>query len=117
MNAAPQALQPIHAVFHQPGFEFAVCADFFLQGPECFDACAQISQTRRLFVDGLLACAAVFVQSGHLFLQIVQAGLGLRRLGFCRSQLFLKRLQAGFIGRGQGVAVGQQALAALIELA
>ena len=116
MDAAPQAFQALHAVLGQPRLEFAVGTHLLLQGFQGLDAGAQVGQAGRLSVHGGLAGAAVFVQGGHLFLQVLQPGLRFSREGFSLGQLFLQLLQACFIGRGQSVAVGQQPFAAVVLL-
>ena len=117
VDAAPQALQAVQAMFGQPRAQLAVGLDLFLQRLERFHARRQVSLARALAVDGLLARAAVVVELGHRFLQLVQAGLG----GFGNFLRFFKLLaqvvQAGFIGCGQRIAVGAQALKAGVELA
>ena len=117
MNSAPEAFESLHAVLGQPGFELAVGAHFLLQGLERLDTGAQIGQLGRFLVHGALARAAVFVECGHLLLQILQSGFGLGRQSLGLSQLFLQVAQPGLVGRSQGVAVGQQAFAALLQLA
>src|SRR3989344_5640856 len=60
---------------------------------------------------------AVVVERGYGLLQLVQAGFG----RFCDLLRFFELLaqvgQAGFVGRGQRVAVGAQALETGVELA
>ncbi len=60
---------------------------------------------------------AVVIELRHLLLQLVQ--LGIRCFGgfLGRGQLLLQVDQARLVGRGQGIAVSQQALAALGQLA
>ena len=117
VDSAPQAFQTVHAVLGQPGLEFAVGADLLLQRLQRLDPGAQVGQAGRFIVDRLLPTAAVFVQRGHLFLQVLQAGFGFGRQRLGLGQLFSQVVQARLIGCGQSVAVGQQAFAAVFELA
>ena len=101
----------------QPGFELAIGADFLLQRLERLQTGGQVGQASGLVVHHLLAVAAVFVQQGHLFLQLLQAGVGLGCCGLGLGQLFGQLGQAGLVGRRQGIAIGLQALAPLVQLA
>ena len=117
VQAAPQALQAVQAVFGQPGLQLAVGLDLVLQCLQGFHPRSQVGLAGGFLVDGLLGDAARLVQQGRLLLQLVQAGVGLFGDLLCLGQLALQIEQALLVGRGQGVLVGGQALAAGVELA
>ena len=117
MQAAPQALQAVQTMFGQPRQQLAISLDLFLHGFERIQARSIVSVTGRFGVDGLLPSATVFVQLGHLLLQVMQAGVGLagNLSRFC--QLLLHALQTRFVRASQSVFIHDQALPAQIELA
>ena len=117
VDAAPQALHAIQAVLGQPGAQLAVGLDLFLQRLQGFHAGRQVGLAGAFGVHVLLAGAAVFVQLGHGVLQLGQAGFGGFGLLLGGFELAAQVVQAGFVGRGQGVAVSAQALVAGVELA
>ena len=110
MNAAPQTLQAVQPVFGQPGLEFAISLDLFLQGLQRLKPGRQFSAFGRFCVDGLLLRAPVFVQLRHAVGQFVQPGLshGLRFLGSC--ELGVEVDEPRFVGCIEGIAISRQAL-------
>ena len=117
MKPAPQALQTIEPVPGQPGLEFAVGLDFFLQRLECFCFCRQVGAFGRLGVDNLLPGAALFVQQRYAERQLFQTCLGLKLCLLRSVELGRQVSQPRFIGRIQGVAVGSQLFAAQAQAA
>ena len=117
VQALPQRGQPVQTLTGKPGAQLAAGLDFVLQGAQGFKPGRQLGQRGGLGIHGLLALAALVVQIGGLGLPVFQPG---RRFGLGLGggfQLRLQGLQPRGIVHTQGLAVGAQAVAALVELA
>ena len=97
-------------MFGQPRLELVIGLHFFLQGLEGFQTSRQIGLFGLLGIHRLLGGASRLIQLRHLRLQLFQLRAGHFGAQLGLLQLLFQVVQAHFIGRGQGIAVGAQAL-------
>ena len=117
VHAGPQPLQAVEAVLGQPGLELAFGLHFVLQGTQGLEAGAEFGQASRLRLAVGLGRLAGVIERGHRLGQLAQAGLDEALLFLTRLVLAAQIGQAQLVGGGQGLHLGAQALAALLDLA
>ena len=99
----------------QPGTQFAIGFDFFLQRLQRLQPRGQIRLLCRLCVDPLLQRTPRVVLLRHGSSQFFQTRLSFNLRFLCRHQLRLQAEQPGFVGCVQSVAIGGEALKPVVQ--
>ena len=116
MQALPDGRQCVQPMPVQPGQQFPIGFELFLQGLERIQPGIQFGQGLVFLIHMQLRLLAHLVQLRHLDLQGLQAIIQRLPSGLCLVPLLLQGLQPRLIGHDHGTAVGGQPFTSPLQL-